>query len=131
MNVSFLCIVKRLCLKRYLLMSLVIAFVVSTTNAYADGMVVDKVYHPYVLPNETEIEWRLISRQTDHSNQNSKATLQQTVPTCPDRSSKCPHSSRRPSTSRSRAPGRACWPNICNIPRNQTSQCWLKTHRHS
>ncbi|MEW6996082.1 hypothetical protein AADZ86_00015 [Colwelliaceae bacterium BS250] len=46
-------------------MSLVIALVASTTNAYADGMVVDKVYHPYVLPNETEIEWRLISRQTD------------------------------------------------------------------
>jgi len=29
----------------------------------ADGMVVDKVYHPYVLPNEREVEWRLISHQ--------------------------------------------------------------------
>jgi hypothetical protein len=28
-------------------------------------MVVDKVYHPYVLPNEREFEWRLMSRQTD------------------------------------------------------------------
>lgn len=32
---------------------------------WADGVVVDKVYHPYVLPNETEFEWRLMSRQTD------------------------------------------------------------------
>jgi len=31
----------------------------------ADGMVVDKVYHPYVLPNEREFEWRLTTRQTD------------------------------------------------------------------
>jgi hypothetical protein len=35
---------------------------------WADGMVVDKVYQPYVLPNETEIEWRLISH--DHENGN-------------------------------------------------------------
>ena len=25
--------------------------------ANADGMVVDKVYHPYVLPYEQEFEW--------------------------------------------------------------------------
>ena len=29
--------------------------------AYADGIVVDKVYHPYVLPFERELEWRLLS----------------------------------------------------------------------
>ncbi|MBD1584333.1 hypothetical protein [Pseudoalteromonas sp. S16_S37] len=34
----------------------------------ADGMVVDKVYHPYVLPFEREVEWRWLSRQTDEGN---------------------------------------------------------------
>jgi hypothetical protein len=38
---------------------------ISSSAAIADGMVVDKVYHPYVLPNEREFEWRLMSRQTD------------------------------------------------------------------
>jgi len=28
-------------------------------TALADGVVVDKVYHPYVLPNEREVEWRM------------------------------------------------------------------------
>lgn len=37
-------------------------------SSSADGIVVDKVYHPYVLPNETEFEWRLLSRQTDLGN---------------------------------------------------------------
>jgi len=36
--------------------------------ASADGVVVDKVYHPYVLPNETEVEWRLLSHRTSKSN---------------------------------------------------------------
>lgn len=36
--------------------------------AYADGIVVDKVYHPYVLPFEREFEWRLVSHQTDSGN---------------------------------------------------------------
>ncbi|TWX52819.1 hypothetical protein [Colwellia hornerae] len=35
---------------------------------FADGVVVDKVYHPHVLPNEKEVEWRLLSHQTDKSN---------------------------------------------------------------
>lgn len=34
----------------------------------ADGMVVDKVYHPYVIANENEVEWRLMSSQTDKFN---------------------------------------------------------------
>lgn len=38
------------------------------SSALADGVVVDKVYHPYVLPNEQEVEWRVISRQTDAGN---------------------------------------------------------------
>jgi hypothetical protein len=35
---------------------------------FADGVVVDKVYHPYVLPNEKEVEWRLLSHQTNNTN---------------------------------------------------------------
>lgn len=38
------------------------------SQVLADGIVVDKVYHPYVLPNETEFEWRMLSRQTDKGN---------------------------------------------------------------
>ncbi|MDN3476513.1 hypothetical protein [Pseudoalteromonas sp. APC 3355] len=38
------------------------------TQANADGIVVDKVYHPYVLPFEREFEWRLVSHQTDSGN---------------------------------------------------------------
>lgn len=34
----------------------------------ADGIVVDKVYHPYVVANEREFEWRLLSSQTDTVN---------------------------------------------------------------
>tara|TARA_R110000737_G_scaffold317535_1_gene328246 strand:+ start:14945 stop:15664 length:720 start_codon:yes stop_codon:yes gene_type:complete len=36
--------------------------------AVADGVVVDKVYHPYVLPNEREFEWRMLSHQNDGGN---------------------------------------------------------------
>ncbi|KPH65565.1 hypothetical protein [Pseudoalteromonas porphyrae] len=38
------------------------------THAYADGTVVDKVYHPYVLPFERELEWRIVSHQTGSGN---------------------------------------------------------------
>ncbi|MGB1292643.1 MAG: hypothetical protein ACPG5Z_10920 [Pseudoalteromonas sp.] len=38
------------------------------SQVLADGIVVDKVYHPYVLPNETEFEWRMLSRQTEDGN---------------------------------------------------------------
>lgn len=40
----------------------------TTRCAFADGMVVDKVYHPYVIANEMEVEWRLMSSQTDTQN---------------------------------------------------------------
>lgn len=33
--------------------------------AWADNFTVDKVYHPYVLPFERELEWRLTSRQSE------------------------------------------------------------------
>ncbi|MEP1446461.1 MAG: hypothetical protein ABJK37_10170 [Paraglaciecola sp.] len=36
--------------------------------SWADGIPVDKVYHPYVLANEREIEWRFVSRQNDNGN---------------------------------------------------------------
>lgn len=36
--------------------------------AQADGTPVDKVYHPYVLANEREVEWRFTSRQNDDEN---------------------------------------------------------------
>lgn len=39
-----------------------------TSTVYADGVVVDKVYHPYVLPNEREVEWRLFSHKDSHNN---------------------------------------------------------------
>lgn len=42
--------------------------VIVTCNVFADGMVVDKVYHPYVTANEREFEWRFMSSQTDDSN---------------------------------------------------------------
>ncbi|RDV26766.1 hypothetical protein DXV75_07200 [Alteromonas aestuariivivens] len=35
---------------------------------WADNFIVDKVYHPYVLPFEREFEWRLTSRQNDNGN---------------------------------------------------------------
>ena len=37
-------------------------------SVMADNFVVDKVYHPYVLPFEREFEWRLTSRQNDDGN---------------------------------------------------------------
>ncbi|WP_229816975.1 hypothetical protein [Thalassotalea profundi] len=39
-----------------------------STATYGDGLVVDKVYHPYVLANEQEVEWRFMSSQTDTYN---------------------------------------------------------------
>ena len=36
--------------------------------SWADGIPVDKVYHPYVLANERELEWRFTSRQNDEGN---------------------------------------------------------------
>ncbi len=39
-----------------------------TSSVHADGVVVDKVYHPYVLPNEREVEWRLFSAKESKNN---------------------------------------------------------------
>jgi len=43
-------------------------FISVTSVVYADGVVVDKVYHPYVLPNEREVEWRLFSHRENDGN---------------------------------------------------------------
>ena len=52
--------------------TLVLCFILvffSSSKALADGVVVDKVYHPYVLPNEREVEWRMLAqRENDKSN---------------------------------------------------------------
>jgi hypothetical protein len=48
---------------RGLMVILLLITVLFSVNVLADGVVVDKVYHPYVLPNEHEFEWRLLSRQ--------------------------------------------------------------------
>jgi len=45
-----------------------ILFVSFYLPAHADGVVVDKVYHPYVLPNEREVEWRLFSHRENDNN---------------------------------------------------------------
>lgn len=45
--------------------SLLLSF---TVTVHADGVVVDKVYHPYVLPNEREVEWRLFSHKESENN---------------------------------------------------------------
>ena len=47
----------------FLLFSLLIS-----GSALADNFIVDRVYHPYVLPFEREVEWRLMSRQNDDGN---------------------------------------------------------------
>jgi hypothetical protein len=48
---------------------LIVAIYLFTINhACADGLVVDKVYHPYVTAGEQSVEWRLLSSETSHQN---------------------------------------------------------------
>lgn len=42
--------------------------ITNMSYSLADGNVVDKVYHPYVIKNEREFEWRFISSQTNEQN---------------------------------------------------------------
>lgn len=44
-----------------------ILFLLPSTGIAGD-FEVDKVYHPFVLPNEREVEWRFTSRQNDNGN---------------------------------------------------------------
>lgn len=62
----FLSVLKHVCC--FILVSLIFLLCHFST-AYADGVAVDKVYHPYVLPNEREIEWRLFSHKNSEGNQ--------------------------------------------------------------
>lgn len=41
--------------------SVILLIILSTQLAHADGLGIDKVYHPYVQPLERELEWRMIS----------------------------------------------------------------------
>lgn len=41
----------------------------STAKAEPSEGVVDRVYHPYILPFERELEWRFMSRQNDEGNE--------------------------------------------------------------
>ena len=43
--------------------SVLFSVLVFSNIALADGIVVDKVYHPYVLPNEREVEWRMLAQR--------------------------------------------------------------------
>jgi hypothetical protein len=46
-----------------------ISFLLSYASAvHADGVVVNKVYHPYVTANEQEVEWRLFSHKESNNN---------------------------------------------------------------
>jgi predicted subunit of tRNA(5-methylaminomethyl-2-thiouridylate) methyltransferase len=40
----------------------------ASSSVIADGVVVDKVYHPYVTANEQSVEWRFLSSETDTNN---------------------------------------------------------------
>ncbi|MFT4939612.1 MAG: hypothetical protein ACI88A_002656 [Paraglaciecola sp.] len=54
--------------KVLLLCTLLLSVAAVSNNCRADGAVVDKVYHPYVVANEQEFEWRFTSRQNDSGN---------------------------------------------------------------
>ena len=49
-------------------MRLLAVVLVLSSRALADGAVVDKIYHPYVLPIEREIESRTVAQETDKGN---------------------------------------------------------------
>ncbi len=38
-----------------------------STSVFADGNSIDKIYHPYILPMETEIEWRAIFQKDENA----------------------------------------------------------------
>ena len=52
----------------FTIISLTLLALLPVVPATADGLVVDKVYHPYVIANEQEFEWRLLSSQMDKGN---------------------------------------------------------------
>jgi len=55
-------------MRKTTLLLILLSIVLCPNKAQADGVSVDKVYHPYVLPNEREFEWRLMSQQDEEIN---------------------------------------------------------------
>lgn len=56
-------------MNRLILFSVLFNFgFIVAVESRADGTVIDKVYHPYVLPNEHEVEWRLVSWEKNGEN---------------------------------------------------------------
>ena len=53
---------------RFFISVLLLLSICLSLTAYANKGAVDKVYHPYVLANEREVEWRFASRQNDDGN---------------------------------------------------------------
>jgi len=43
-------------------------YFIGNITVLASNTAIDKVYHPYVLPNENEVEWRLLSQSTENKN---------------------------------------------------------------
>ncbi|GAA0854813.1 hypothetical protein [Aliiglaciecola litoralis] len=54
-------------MKRTRLFAITLSLLLISIAEAKEGAV-DKVYHPYVLPNEREVEWRFASRQNDEGN---------------------------------------------------------------
>ncbi len=63
-------------MNKVLLFFLLFLNLLLSINCKADGMVVDKVYHPYVLANEREFEWRLMSSQIQKENKKDNLLAQ-------------------------------------------------------
>ena len=59
-----------MCFKQFcwLMLASVSLLLSYTSTVCADGVVVDKVYHPYVTANEQEVEWRLFSPKESKNN---------------------------------------------------------------
>ena len=52
----------------YLLMCLIIGGFTVSMSSHADSQLIDKIYHPYVLANEREVEWRYFIRHNNKGN---------------------------------------------------------------
>jgi hypothetical protein len=59
----------KICARQIGLVLIIILNCWFSTTANADSQLIDKVYHPYVLANERELEWRFSSRQSDTGNE--------------------------------------------------------------
>ena len=53
------------------------SWILFAATVKADGPVVDKIYHPYVLPLETEVEWRFTANERNEDLGEENHTLSQ------------------------------------------------------